>query len=94
MDIDTAIQDIKLRQAARRQQASTPKLQQKSIVRGPAHITQTDAWMSRGDTLGLFKRGDWVSSSWCRESVRAVTDDDEIYPGPLDRPTEIRGELV
>jgi len=26
------------------------------IIRGPTHITQTDVWVSRGDTLSLFKR--------------------------------------
>ena len=32
-----------------------------SIIRGPTHITQTDVWVSRGDTLSLFKRrGDLI----------------------------------
>ena len=26
------------------------------LVRGPTHVTQTDVWVSRGDTLSLFKR--------------------------------------
>ena len=31
-------------------------LQGLSIIRGPTHVTQTDVWVSRGDTLSLFKR--------------------------------------
>ena len=35
---------------------------QSFFVRGPTHITQTDVWVSREDTLSLFSRfGDWVS---------------------------------
>ena len=31
------------------------------FIRGPTHITQTDVWVSRGDTLSLFKRrGDLI----------------------------------
>ena len=26
------------------------------LIRGPTHVTQTDVWVSRGDTLSLFKR--------------------------------------
>jgi len=34
------------------------------LIRGPTHITHTDVWVSRGDTLSLFKRfGDWVSGA-------------------------------
>jgi len=35
----------------------------KLVIRGPTHITQTDAWVSRGDSLNLFQKtlekGDW-----------------------------------
>ena len=27
-----------------------------ALIRGPTHVTQTDVWVSRGDTLSLFKR--------------------------------------
>ena len=27
-----------------------------TLIRGPTHVTQTDVWVSRGDTLSLFKR--------------------------------------
>ena len=26
------------------------------FIHGPTHVTQTDVWVSRGDTLSLFKR--------------------------------------
>ena len=28
----------------------------KRFIRGPTHNTRTDVWVSRGDTLSLFKR--------------------------------------
>ena len=41
------------------------------LVRGPTHITQTDIWVSRRDTLSLLKRrGDWISCNWCRKEVQ------------------------
>ena len=27
-----------------------------NFIRGPTHVTHTDVWVSRGDTLSLFKR--------------------------------------
>ena len=36
------------------------------FIRGPTHVTQTDVWVSGGDTLSLFKRrGNLVSGNWC-----------------------------
>ena len=42
------------------------------FIRGPTHITQTDVWVSSGDTLSLFKRrGDWVSG-WCYREAKSL----------------------
>ena len=43
-----------------------------SIIRGPTHITQTDVWVSRGDTLSLFKRRVDLIGNWCTASSSKV----------------------
>ena len=59
----------------------------KTLIRGPTHVTKTDVWVSRGDTLSLFKRRGEKgigSGNWCGLTVRTVNGGDEFEPGPLD----------
>jgi hypothetical protein len=45
------------------------------FIRGPTYVTQTDVWVSRGNTLSLFKRRGEKgigSGNWWGLTVRAV----------------------
>ena len=43
------------------------------LIRGPTHIAQTDAWVSRGDTLSLFKRrGGLIGNCCCAGASKIV----------------------
>ena len=58
-------------QIAKTNRGITPPFAPSPLFCGPAHITQTDVWVSWGDTLSSVKRhGGWVSGIWCREEVQ------------------------
>jgi len=38
------------------------------VIRGPTHVTQTDVWVSRGDTLSLSKRRGGLIGNCCTAS--------------------------
>ena len=46
------------------------RLRWSQVIRGPTHITQTNVWVSRGDTLSLFKRRGGLFGNCCELAVQ------------------------